>query len=365
MKSLIFVGDSNLDQYVTNDQKFGTIVGAKLGYPVVICDGKSGQGAEALNARFAVDVVAKAPQAVGIMIGTNNLASAYENNVSNPTMLASYIAAVADCIDKAKAVGITPFIISPPPARLPEMCLRFEPTLTALKALCVSKGITYANIYDAIADQARNVSKTAFNSLYFADPDKYHLVVAGHTFVAGCIDWASVIPPPDLSSLANVLNATHDASFGNVTGGTFRVVINQSAMSAAGPSGFARLRLQAHADESFVVQKLYAGVPSSGASASSIVPVRVNGSTSFTIPQGQSVWTDAFVKPGSGLVVSGYCNGGTSADKLSAKTGVSGVTTYYASSDHAADLSVTVGAGNFLGYSGYLSLVSEIQTDGA
>lgn len=358
MTRIVFAGDSNLDQYVSSQDKFGSIVGSARGYPFVWNSGVSGNTSAQLRARLATDVIALSPQVCVVMIGTNDIAEAYENDTANASMIAGYISNVGGIIDDLVTAGITPVIASPPPARIYEVCLRFGPMLEALESLCASKGVEYVNLYDGIANQARDVSKAAFLALYRADPDKYHLTVEGHAFIAG-LDWSG-IPASSLLHIGSVLNEAHNTSFGNVSGGTFRVAIEASAMSLPGSVTVARLTLQGYTDEQITLKKVFAGARTSGANASSLVPVRVNGNTEFTVPKGRTVMTDPFPWSGGAMLLTGYGNAGASADKLSAKGGVSNVTTYYKSGDEAASLSVS----GFIGYSGYLSLVSKIETDG-
>lgn len=358
MAKIIFAGDSNLDQYVTNAEKFGSIVGSARGYPFVTNSGVSGNTSAQLLARLASDVIAPDPDVCAVMIGTNDMAAAHENDTANSAMIAAYVANMEEIIDDLEAASIVPVIVTPPPARIPEVCLRFPAMLAALDALCTDKSVALVNIYDAIADRARNVSKAAFQALYLADPDKYHLSVAGHSFIGG-LDWSS-IPAATLPAIDTVLNEAHNSNFGNISGGTFRVAIEMSAMSLPGSVTMARLTFQGHSDEPLALSKVFAGSRSSGANASSLVPVRVGGAQAFTVPQAGTLVSDPFPFGGGAMLVTGHGNGGSSADKLSAKSSATGATTYYKYGDEAASLSVT----GFAGYSGYLSLVTEIETDG-
>ncbi|EDQ33962.1 hypothetical protein HPDFL43_05895 [Hoeflea phototrophica DFL-43] len=355
---IIFPSDSNLDQYVSSQQKFSSIVGSARGYPFVSASGISGNQSSHFLARVEADVIAQNPQTCVAGFGTNNAAWAHENDISNATMTSSYISDMDAATDLLLTAGIFPVLFTPPPARIPEMCFRLPHLVDALATLCDSKSIGFVNIYDAIAGVAIESSKASFLALYLADPDKHHLAAAGHAFI-GDMDW-SAIPAPNMPTLGAVLDETHNGSFGNVNGGTFRVVIPTAAMSQPGTVTMERATFQGHPDEPITFSKVFSGAQSSGANASSLVPMRINGQTAFTVPQGGKITSDPYPSSGGPRIFTGHCNGGSGADRLSAKTSVPGVATFYKPGDEAACLSVS----GFTGYSGYLSLVTEIQTDG-
>lgn len=198
----VFLGDSNLVNYVFGSENMVDIMGSELGMTAVNA-GVSGNKAPQMLARLDTDVIAESPDVCFVMAGTNDMAAAYENDQSNASMKATYLDAMGDIIDALAAEDIQTFIVSPPPARIHEQCLRWPEVLADLQDLCAARTVTYIALYEALAVAAENDG--TFNGLYRADPDKYHLDVAGHAFAANVIVAASegeIEQPPPPSGTA-------------------------------------------------------------------------------------------------------------------------------------------------------------------
>lgn len=164
-----------------------------------------------------------------------------------------------------------------------------------------------------------------------------------------------------------VLDTAIAGNFGNVDGKTIKVRINASQLSPPpGEVTKIRLTLQAHADEPLAIAKCYIGKKNAVGDtydAVSLASLKVSGASAFTVPVGGQLvtdWLPFMWNKIDDLIVSFYCNGGASSDKLPAAVSSATGDTYLKNGDEAA----TANASGFTEYLGYLSLVTKIETDG-
>lgn len=366
MATIVFAGDSiTAPQYVTEAETFAVKAGGALGYGTVINAAVSGRKAAQLLAALATDVLAHAPQACAVMIGTNDLAAAADAGTPNADMLASYISSMAAIIDQLKAAGVRVLILSPPMSKRAEVNARIAPMVSALADLCASRGVAMIDVAGRMAADARN-GGTFLDWFRPVELDLYHLSATGHQRIADLILATQIRPDagPDQAMVGTALSLTLPASFGNISGQTIRCRVPLSLLTAPpNPVSWMRLKLRAHADEPMAVASLYLGPKASGYAASSLTQVRRGGAASFVIPAGTAVWSDWIAFPwdrASDLLWSMYGNGGAASDKLAAVTGASGAATALKAGDAAAVLAPT----GFADYAGYVSLVEAIETDG-
>ena len=178
---------------------------------------------------------------------------------------------------------------------------------------------------------------------------------------------SSSAPPPSSTLEGTIFNETLTSSFGNIDTKTVKVRLKPASMSV--PSGAVtkiRLTLKGQADEPLTISKLYIGRRNSSGDAwdaVSFTQLQVSGASAFTIPAAGQLVTDWVAFPWNKtdeIIVSLYCNGGTSSDRLAANSGSTVGDTYIANVDSAATANDT----GLTGFAGYLSLITKIETDG-
>ncbi len=163
-----------------------------------------------------------------------------------------------------------------------------------------------------------------------------------------------------------ILSATLDSNFGNITGKTARIEIKAAALAVPGGAPTkVRVTLHATGDEPFSIGAAYIGHKASSGDAwdaASLAPLLFDGQGGVTIPTGGSVvsdWLDFAWDKSADLIVSLYCDGGPSDDKMPAATGTVHAT--HLKSGNEAGLADVSG---YYSYGGYLSAVGRIETDG-
>lgn len=369
------LGDSNTGNactpyYVTANQTYFKLVADALGYTEAINAGVSGNTATAMLARIQADVIDHNPNVCLVMAGTNETDSSITNNLAVDSLVATYTSAMGSIITALQTAGIKPVIISPPYSLRPRMEGRLQKLRDAGLVLCVTRGVAFVDLFGRMQHDSETLSTSTFNQWYLdisGNPDLYHMGVTGHQRAADLISTTQFqigSSGGGSTGTGSILNVALTSSFGNMDGSTARIKIMASATTP--PSGVVtkiRLKLQAHADEAFSVAKCYIGKCTSGVSVAAFAPVQVGASSSFTVAQGSTVWTDWVTMDWdktTNLVVSLYANGGSTADKMAAVSGSSAGNTWLKSGDDAA----TGTASGYAEYTGYLSLVTNIETDG-
>lgn len=366
--TIVFAGDSiTAAQYVTQAETFAQKIGTALGFGNIVNSGISGQKASQVLAGINAQILSHNPDACIIMIGTNDIATAWEDTTENATLISGYISSMGSIIDQVKAAGIRLTVFSPPLTKRPEEAQRFPAFVAALADLCHAKGAAFVDIAGRMASDARNTN--AFFGWFRAEPlDNYHLSATGHQritdFFLGTQLVTPAIAPPDPLTVGTALAATLGSSFGNGTGKTFRCRIPIGSLTI--PSGAVtrmRVCLHAHADEPVRISKMFVGPRTTGHAVSDFNPVKVGGHTAFTIPAGAEIWSDwlSFIwDKTADLIWSFYVDGGATMDRLAADTAHDTASTGMKTGDEASILAPA----DFINYPGYLSLVSGIQTDG-
>lgn len=363
-------GNNNDPYYVTAAQTYFQLVADALGYTQAINAGKSGHTATAMLWRVQTDVIAHAPDVCLVMAGTNEGDSSLTGNVPTASLVATYTSQMGGILAALQAAGIKPIVISPAFALRPRMEGRLQALRDAGRQLCLEQGVAFVDLFGKMQHDSHTLSTQAFNA-WFLDiggtPDTYHMGVTGHQRLAELIllsQYQHQAAQAPATTTGSVFVATHGSAFGNMTGNTARVQIYASQTTP--PTGAVtsiRLKLQAHADEPFTVGACYVGQRTAGCSMQSPQPVKVAGSSTFTIPQGTAVWSDwialAWDKVAD-LIVSVYANGGPNADKMSADFLSAAGATWLIS---GCDAATPAGVG-YTEYTGYMSLIAGIETDG-
>jgi len=362
---LVFTGDSiTAAQYVTEAQTFATLVADALGVECVNT-AVSGARVAGLLAHLQSRVLDHAPSSCVVMIGTNDLAWAHENDKALDELLVDFLPTMSAVIDGIRAANIHLIVLSPPATKIPRLCALQAGFTAALAALCAGKGVAFVDVFGRMM-HGRMVSAADFAAWWLAEPlDLYHLAAVGHQRIASLV-LATQLPQPSPTNTGTILDAVLPGTFGNLGGSTAKIQIKKAAITAP-PHAVTRIRLtlKGHADEPFQVGALFlghrAGVDQWD--AASLVPVRVGGAVSFTVPQGGLLFTDwipfAWDRV-SDLIVSVYANGGAAADRLAADGAFAEAATHMKSGNEAG----VANAAGFSSYPGYLSLVSKIETDG-
>lgn len=372
MATILFAGDSiTAAQYVTQAETFAQKIGTALGYQTVINSAVSGQKAAAVLSNINAQIISHAPQACVLMIGTNDIAAAWETDAANLPMVSGYINTMGQIIDIVKGAGIHLTVLSPPLTKRPQEAQRFPQLVEALADLCYAKGVAFLNVAGRMAADARNSG--AFMGWFLAEPlDNYHLSATGHQRIADLFLRTQlavqpvVVPPPTTLTASIFAAPTFNSSFGNITGASARVRIARSAFTQIpGLPTKMRVSLRGHPDEGLSLVKLYVGPKSAGGDAfdaSSLVQIKVGGVGAFTIPAGASIWSDWFpyTDKTSDMVFSMYCNAASTSDRLAASFSVPFATSYLKYGDDAASPD---GSG-YTAYAGYLSLIDAAETDG-
>jgi hypothetical protein len=272
------------------------------------------------------------------------------------------------------SAGIKPIILSPMLSRNVRETARWPDTIRELRDLCVSKNVAYVPLHEMMLRDYKYASSATYLSWFKPTPgvgdgtDIYHPETVGHARIGAMLTRYATVPlaitGPDLAHTGTVLSATLAGNFGNINGQTIRSYAGLSALTIpSGTVGWMRLKLRAHVDEPTAVNKMYVGPRSSGIAASALYSVKVGGASSFTIPAGGFVWSDwvAFAwNKTTDLVWTMYDNGGTTSDKIAANVTFTGAVTSLKAVDDAA----TLAPSGFTDYTGYLSFVEAIESDG-
>jgi len=371
---LVSLGDSiTAAIYVSDADSYCKLFADVIGYTHVNA-GVSGDTSAQMLARLSADVIAQAPQICTVMAGTNDMANAVAADTLNTTMITTYIANMGSIIDGLIGAGIKPIVVSPMLSRNVRETARWPDAIRALRDLCVTKNVEYVPLNETMLNDYRSASSATYLAWFMSTPgtgdgtDIYHPAAAGHARINALLSRYSTIPlgpsGPDTAHVGTVLSATLTGNFGNINGQTIRAHIAASSLTIpTNGVSWMRVKLRAHVDEPTAVNKMYLGPITSGVAASALYPVKVAGAASFTVPAAGFAWSDwipfAWNKT-SGLIFSMYDNGGTSVDKIAANASLTGAGTALKSGDDAATLSPT----GFTDYSGYLSFVEAIETDG-
>lgn len=371
---LAALGDSNTGNnknpyYVSSAQTYFKLVADALGYSDSINAGVSGNTATQMLNRVTADIVAFGPNVCFVMAGTNEADSSITYSLEADLLVATYSDALSGIITALQAANIKPVIISPPYSMRPRMEGRLQLLRDAAQNLCSARGVAFVDLFGRMQRDSETLTTAIFNAWYLdvgGAPDLYHMGVTGHQRLADLIlttqlQYSAATPA---SVNGSILATTLTGSFGNMDGSTARIKILAAATTPpTGPATKMRLKLQAHADEPFTVAKCYLGKCTSGVSVGSFVQLQVASSNAFTVPQCSSVWTDWVNidwNKTADLVVSLYANGGSTADRMAAASGSAAGNTSLKSGDDAANIT----ASGYADYSGYLSLVASIETDG-
>lgn len=382
---LVALGDSNtgnfLDPYyVTAAQTYFKLVADAWGYDQAINAGKSGDTAEGMRGRIDSHVLTHDPEVCLVMAGTNDADASVTNNTPTETLVGDYITSMAGIIDALRTASVYPVIISP------GFCLRarcegrLEAMRDALRDLCRKKNVMFIDLFGVMKDDSNSKTTSYFNQWFLdigGSPDTYHFGVTGHTRIAALMENV-VVPcepvvegppePPTEGSTGAVFVGTQNEMFGNISTKSIKTRIPASELSP--PTGTVtkmRFKLFGHPTEPLSLSQVFVGPAAASGDvwdASFLSQLKFSGGNPVTVPANGGVWSDwvdvAWNKTDD-LIVSFYCPDTTgNSDALYSIGSVSGSMTALS----ASDVSSTANASGLTAYSGYLSLVSEIETDG-
>lgn len=369
----VFASDSNgTEIYVAGSSNVVNLIAAGIPGSTAVNSSLSGNQSWQLLARLQTDVIAHNPTIVGVMIGTNDGATAYEQSIPASVWIPKYLGNMARIIDTLKAASIPKIMIaSPPPARINRLSDEWPQALAGLKALCAAKGVRYVPLYEAFDAEAINrIALSSSTPLYRPDLDKYHWDTAGHAFAAPVFVTAyedGEEPPPPSGGFGAVLSETLAAFFGNVEDKTIRLWIAKTALTL--PQGSVtkiKVTLRGATDEPITYAKMYVGHSAGGDDATGLIQLKVgcptNCQTSWVVPAGGTVVAEAdfAYNKTSDLLFSSYHNGGPSSDKLRAHSSFSNAITHHKYGDEAALATIE----GLYPIAGYLSGVEKIEMDG-
>lgn len=236
---IVFVGDSNLDQYVTTAEKFSTLIGAALGHTVVTA-GLSGDSAAGVLSRLPA-LLAQGPTHVVVMIGTNDMAGGLSTPMA--ALLPAYLGTMGQIIDLIRTVAV-PVIISPPAIEQPQECLRYPRLIEGLRALCLQKRCAFFDLYGLMADDACTMQPATFLQWYRPEAaDLYHLSPTGHqrvatAFLALMAPMAAQppAPPPPPPDPEGMIPQAYGTPIGDMTAGGGLAAAFNGAKTTAGAS---------------------------------------------------------------------------------------------------------------------------------
>lgn len=374
---LVALGDSNTGNnrtpyYVAEGETYFKIIANAMGYDQAINAGVSGNTASAMLARIGTDVLPHAPAVCLVMAGTNEADASITNAIPVDSLVSTYRSAMGGIISALVSASIKPVVISPPYSLKPRMEGRLQAIRAAARNLCMARGVQFVDLFGRMQADSETMGTSLFNQWYMdinGTPDLYHMGVTGHQriashFLANQMQ-VGVVPPA--SAVGTVLDVALPTIFGNMDAKTIKCRIKAAGLTfPPGQVTKIRLTLQGHADEPLTLAKCYLGKKNAvgdAYDAVSLAPLQVVGASSFTVPAGGQIVTDwlPFIwNKSDDLIVSFYCNGGASSDKLAAASSSVIGDTYLKNADEAA----TVNATGFTEYLGYLSLVTKIETDG-
>lgn len=367
MTKLVVTGDSiTTNIYATTT--YASLIASATGLTTVNT-AVSGYSSSSVLSNINSMIISQTPDICILMIGTNDIANASASNLDNANMVSTYIANMQSIITQVKTAGSKLILLSPPITRNINEYKRGEELVEALKWLCIANDVEFIDVYSKFAAIARSKTLAEINSYYLLDPDKYHLNNSGHALIANYILQNNILQsieaPPPVTSTNIVYNTACNSLFGNMGSSTIRCVIPTSSFSNLPTLDVTKfkLTLQSAVDEPITIGNAYLGISTSGCDASSLVPIKVGGASSFTLPinaQVETDWLDLAWNKTSNLILTVYCSGGSSSDRLVAYYNNPNAITYLKAGNDAGSLSPS----GFIAYSGYLSLISKIETDG-
>lgn len=184
MTTAVFLGDSNMSEtYVSGSANMASSVSTRFGF-TKFNESVSGLYTSGATARVATHVLPHNPDVVFAMIGTNDGAYAFENDVAASVWVPQWLSDM-DALINALASVPTVIIVSPIPARRRKLCDEWPDAVNSLVTLCATKGVLYAPMYEGFISTA--VVMLAYNTptkYYRNEPDRFHLTASGHTLAA-------------------------------------------------------------------------------------------------------------------------------------------------------------------------------------
>lgn len=386
MTNLIALGDSNTGNsyapyYVTASQTYFYLAATSWGLTPINA-GVSGNKASDMYARIStVMALGASGDIVTIMSGTNECDASVTAGTSVASIRATYRTDMGNIIFTLKTNGFKPVIITPPDSLLVGM----RPRLDGIRQEALQMGIDLGiPVIDLFGKMTADLNFTAFstyeqkfknNGTTPYNPDLYHLSVTGHadvsTFLVSQTLLFSTGGGGGTTYPQTILNRSFNGAFGNITTETVRIQIKASAITAkTGSPTQTKVTIAASGLESFTVTAAYIGHRASSGDAwdfaTTPVQLLVSGSGTFVVPISSSATTDLcnFVWDGtSDIIVSIYCNGGSSSDGLAAyDDGVySGSSLYVTHLKTSGNDAATVNASGYTSYPGYCGGVTKIE----
>lgn len=358
------ISDSNgTEIYESGAANVANIVAAETGYTALNAS-FSGDTTAEMYARLAADVYPAVPDLAIIQGGTNNMADAYTNNVTDAVWIPAWLDPIEDMVTGLRAQDILPFVCSPPPSKRVEEAVRWPKAIRALKQLCDDLGVPYIPLHEKVSAKALYPSQ--YLALFRSDPDMYHFTSAGHALWADTILPFLLVDRADTTAFATVLNVTPASSFGSISNKTIKVAIPAAALTnvPVGVRSKVRVTLKASAAESWQIAAAYIGHRVSGAQSSGLAQLKESGgSGAFTVAQNSTLEVTAdFAYNGSSDLMLQIASPTTSNDAVIADNAFTGAVTYLNSSGNQANVT---SASGFTGYSSYLSGFTKLEINGA
>lgn len=364
MTTIVVTGDSNTTNNYASTT-YADLLQTALG-ATVINTAVSGYYAEGILSFINSMILNHSPDICIIMIGTNDIAHASENAHDNREMITDYLSTMQSIITTLQINNIKVILMSPPMSRNIEDCKRGEELSEALKWLCIKNNVEFIDIYSKFLYLSKSVTTATLNSYFLADPDKYHLNNSGHALIANYILENNILKPIIApTATETIFTQTLNTGFGNISSQTVRTTLNAAAITNM-PSGAVtkiRLTFKGSPTEPIILNGVYIGQVSSGCATNSFSQVKVTGAAAFTVSTNAALvtdWIDFNWDKSSPLMLSMYCSGNTSNDMLYSCFSNPNGSSYLKSGNEAA----TLNPSGFMLYSGYSSLICQIETDG-
>lgn len=382
MATIVFPGDSNDAVYgtdvitgpITAAQTYAQIAGAALGYSSIVNSGVPGLYASGVPDDLQNKVLQYSPAAMVSMLGTNDMAHAYEtlpdDDVSGAAVaISTYLDTIERLATMVYGTGIRGIIMSPPLTQNGSLNERFlgDRVAEGLSEIAMNYNMGFLDVAARMRwDLKRSTARFA---QWFANPaDPYHLGSVGRAWLAGLIT-SSQLPlqpllGPSPASIQTLCEHLLDTAFGNITSFTLRTVWPLALMSTVGVTAgpvWIRPWFRGRSTEPLTLGRVFVGPKSGSIGMTAAAKVLTNGASGVTIPTGQLVpadWTLISWNLLTDLVFSMYCSGDGSADGASAAFSITGSRTALKSGDDAATLAVS---GYDDAHPGYLSVIEKIE----
>ncbi|OCZ84134.1 hypothetical protein A7P25_19010 [Achromobacter xylosoxidans] len=189
MRKIVFHGDSvtfGVRTGVTQAETFAQKVGTARGFTETFNTGVPGDTTTGGLARFAADVVSKAPDAVCIMFGINDRWAVKAASASVQAQdVVTYDANIRSMVAQAKAAGASVTLLSPNPIMDTAWLVGIWPYVNSLMNIAADEGVVFVDVFSRFWAQFGIVPARANYDALFVDTQ--HPGPLGHQLITDTI----------------------------------------------------------------------------------------------------------------------------------------------------------------------------------